>query len=179
MIRRRDLITLLTGAAAWPLAARAQQPDRMRRIGVLTPMLESDPEARLRRNVFEEGLKKVGWIEGRNLKIDYRWTVPDLDSIRADAAELVDLEKDGIGVAVDEDLLYFLHVSGLLALAPELVAAAAEVDDAPGAYRLLEGLAVHPRQHQHLAGRGVLGDGGNEAAGFVEIERAHVSIGPG
>jgi len=94
-MRRREFIAGL-GAAAWPLVARAQQPDRMRRIGVLTPMAESDPEARLRRNVFEEGLKKVGWIEGRNLKIDYRWTVPDFESMRADAAELVGLAPDAI-----------------------------------------------------------------------------------
>ena len=95
-MRRRDFIALLGGAAAWPLKVQAQQPDRMRRIGVLMPFAEGDPEARLRRNIFEEVLKKVGWIEGRNLKIDYRWTVPDFDRMWADAAELVDFAPDAI-----------------------------------------------------------------------------------
>jgi hypothetical protein len=77
MIGRRDFITLLGGAAAaWPLAARAQQPDRMRQIGVLMGWPESDPEARLERAAFVQELQKLGWLDGRNLRIDTRWANP-------------------------------------------------------------------------------------------------------
>ena len=70
---RREFITLLGGAAvAWPLAARAQQPDRGRRIGVLVPFGESDPVLRTRVTVFLDALAELGWVEGRNLRIDYR-----------------------------------------------------------------------------------------------------------
>ena len=64
------------------LAARAQQGERVRRIAALMLIPESDPEARLRKNAFEDGLQKLGWNEGRNLRIDYRWTVPDSDRIQ-------------------------------------------------------------------------------------------------
>jgi putative ABC transport system substrate-binding protein len=95
-MKRRDFITLLGGVAAWPLLARAQQGERVRRIAALMLIPESDPEARLRKNAFEDGLQKLGWKEGRNLRIDYRWTVPDSDRIRAYAAELVELAPDAI-----------------------------------------------------------------------------------
>jgi putative tryptophan/tyrosine transport system substrate-binding protein len=96
-MRRREFITLLGGAAAWPLAASAQQPgERVRRIAALMTIAESDPEARRRKNAFEDALQKLGWSEGRNLRIDYRWTVPDLDRIRAYAAELAELAPDAI-----------------------------------------------------------------------------------
>src|SRR5262245_12993589 len=72
-LKRRDFITLLGGAAAWPLAARAQQPAGMRRIGVLTAFADNDAEARANITAFRQSLEKVGWIEGRNLAIDYRW----------------------------------------------------------------------------------------------------------
>jgi putative ABC transport system substrate-binding protein len=77
-MRRRDLITLLGGAAAWPLAARAQQPAGMRRIGVLTAFADNDAEAQANITAFRQSLEKVGWIEGRNLAIDYR--LGDADS---------------------------------------------------------------------------------------------------
>jgi putative tryptophan/tyrosine transport system substrate-binding protein len=74
MIRRRDLITLLGGAAAaWPLTARAQQPERMRLIGVLLPYHETDTEAQVRLRAFLDGLARLGWIEGRNLRFEIRW----------------------------------------------------------------------------------------------------------
>src|SRR6478752_7926733 len=73
-------------------------------------------------------------------------------------AELLHLEQDRVRVAVDEDVPHLLDVAALLALAPELAAAAAEVDGAPRAHRLLERLAVHPREHEYLAGVRVLGD---------------------
>src|SRR5262245_19607662 len=71
-MRRRDFITLV-GGAAWPLAARAQQGERMRRIGVLMALAESDSEAQAWVAAFREGLQKLGWAEGRNIRIDTRW----------------------------------------------------------------------------------------------------------
>ena len=75
-MRRREFITLLGGAAmAWPLAARGQQSGQMRRIGVLMPFAKDDPEAQARIAAFVQGLQKLGWTEGRNLQIEYRWSV--------------------------------------------------------------------------------------------------------
>jgi ABC-type uncharacterized transport system substrate-binding protein len=96
-IRRRELITLLGGAvAAWPLAARAQQPDQVRRIGVFTSGAESDPSAQAYVRALRHGLEKLGWIEGRNIRADYRWASGDVTRLRADAAEMVDLTPDVI-----------------------------------------------------------------------------------
>jgi putative tryptophan/tyrosine transport system substrate-binding protein len=96
-MRRRRFIALLGGtAAAWPLAVRAQQGQRVRRIGVLTNLAENDPETRLRLDAFLLGLQQLGWKEGRNLRIDYRWGVGDTDSHRKNAAELVALAPDVI-----------------------------------------------------------------------------------
>ena len=92
-MRRRQFITLLGGAAVWPLAARAQQP---RHIGVLTPFNERDPEVRSRVSAFQEALREAGWVEGRNIRIDYRWAAGDLDRIRAYAAEIVGLAPEAI-----------------------------------------------------------------------------------
>jgi len=77
MMRRRDFITLLGGAAAWPLEARAQQGERARRIGVLMNLAADDSETGARRAAFLQGLQELGWSEGRNLRIDYRWGVGD------------------------------------------------------------------------------------------------------
>jgi putative ABC transport system substrate-binding protein len=93
MMKRRDFITLLGGAAAWPLAARAQQAERMRRIGVLVNLLENDPEAVARLTALRKSLQELGWVEGRNLQIDTRWGV-DNDRIRKNAAELIALAPD-------------------------------------------------------------------------------------
>ena len=95
-MRRREFITLLGGAAAWPLAARAQQPERMRRIGVLIGAIETDPEAQARIVAFKEGLQALGWTDGRNVHIDYRFGSADLDLTRKYAAELVGLMPDVI-----------------------------------------------------------------------------------
>jgi putative tryptophan/tyrosine transport system substrate-binding protein len=76
-MRRRQFITLLGGAAAWPLAARAQQPRGMRRIGVLQSLIADDPEGQARLAVFAQGLQESGWIIGRNVRIDTRWTAGD------------------------------------------------------------------------------------------------------
>jgi putative tryptophan/tyrosine transport system substrate-binding protein len=97
MIGRRQFITLLGGAAAgWPLAARSQPGERARRIGVLMNLSENDPEAQGLVAAFREGLAQLGWIDGRNVRIDYRWSVGDLDRIRRYAAELVALPPEVI-----------------------------------------------------------------------------------
>src|SRR5262245_63134137 len=72
-MKRREFITLLGGAAAWPLAARAQQPERMRRIGVLTPLPADHPDAKARHAAFLEALRQLGWSEGHNVRIEARW----------------------------------------------------------------------------------------------------------
>ncbi len=95
-MRRREFITLLGGAAAaWPLAARAQQPERMRRIGVLMAYAESDREGQACVAAFREGLQKLGWTEGRNIRIDTRWATPgDAEAMQRFAKELVALQPD-------------------------------------------------------------------------------------
>jgi putative ABC transport system substrate-binding protein len=96
-LKRRDFITLLGGAAAtWPLAARAQQVDRMRRIGVLIPVAADDPESQDRIAAFSQGLHESGWIVGRNVQMEYRWGAGDADRVRRYAAELVALAPDVI-----------------------------------------------------------------------------------
>ena len=96
-MRRREFITLLGGAAAaWPLAARAQQPERMRRIGVLMTAAADDPEWQARVAAFLQGLQQLGWTDGRNVRIDTRWGAGDADDIRKYAAELVALAPDVI-----------------------------------------------------------------------------------
>jgi putative tryptophan/tyrosine transport system substrate-binding protein len=93
---RRQFITLLGGAAAWPLAARAQPAERMRRIGVLTSLAASDPEARLRISAFKQELARVGWIEEKNVRIDVRWPGDDPRELRFYADELLTLKPDVI-----------------------------------------------------------------------------------
>ena len=87
MIRRRAFIKLLGGAAAWPLAARAQQGDRMRRIGVLMQYDENDPVAKTYVSALTQALADLSWTEGRNLRIDLRWHGDDTNRIRALAQE--------------------------------------------------------------------------------------------
>jgi putative ABC transport system substrate-binding protein len=95
-MRRREFITLLGGAAAWPLAARAQQRERVRRIGVLINLTADDPEGRARLAAFLEGLRELGWTDGRNIQIETRFGGGDVGRIRAHAAELVALAPDVI-----------------------------------------------------------------------------------
>jgi putative ABC transport system substrate-binding protein len=95
MSTRREFITLLGGAAAtWPLAARAQQPERMRRIGVLMGLVASDPEAQSRVAAFEHGLRELGWVKGRNLWIEYRWAGGGENVLRNHASELIAMAPD-------------------------------------------------------------------------------------
>ena len=96
-MKRRQFITLLGGAAAWPLAARAQQGQRMRRIGVLVSTLPAgDPEWQARSNAFVQGLQERGWSDGRNVRVEYRWGLGDPDRLRKYVAELVALAPDVI-----------------------------------------------------------------------------------
>ena len=91
-MRRRDFITLLGGAAAWPLAARAQQGNPVRRIGVLMPWEENDPRGTLHLSAFTQALSGSGWTDGRNVRIDPRWPGTDINRSRALARELVGLQ---------------------------------------------------------------------------------------
>src|SRR5215469_16051099 len=91
-MRRRDFIKVVAGTAAvWPLATRAQQPEGMRRIGVLTPFTEDDQEAKAWLMAFQEELQQLGWVQGRNVSIDYRWAE---DCLQINATELVKMAPD-------------------------------------------------------------------------------------
>ena len=93
-MKRRQFITLLGGAAAtWPLAARAQQGERVRRIGVLAADLaENDPTGIANVSAFTRAFQQLGWIDGRNVRIDVRWAASDIELMRRFAKELVDLQ---------------------------------------------------------------------------------------
>ena len=95
--KRREFITLFGGAVAWPLAAHAQQPERMRRIGVLSSVASDDPEVQARMAAFHQGLQEHGWVIGRNLRIEYRWSrAGDPEQLRTYAAELIALTPEVI-----------------------------------------------------------------------------------
>jgi putative ABC transport system substrate-binding protein len=95
-IRRRELITLLGGAAAWPLTASAQQDTRMRRVGVLMGFAEADLDGQARFQAFRQGLADLGWVEGRNLRLDVRWSGLDVAHQRGDSRDLIMLVPDVI-----------------------------------------------------------------------------------
>ena len=93
-MRRREFIALIGGAAAWPLAARAQQSARIRHIGILMAFSENDPEAQSWAGGFREELGKLGWTEGHNIQIDTRWATADVESLQHFAKQLVALQPD-------------------------------------------------------------------------------------
>src|SRR5450432_2229297 len=95
-MRRREFITLFCGAAAWPLAARAQQGERMRRIGMLLPATANQQEFQSWVAAFQQALARLGWTIGHNIRIDTRWATTDAAEIRRQAAELVALAPDVI-----------------------------------------------------------------------------------
>ncbi len=100
-MRRREFLGALSGAAAWPLSVRAQQGERVRRIGVLMPLAADDPQSQRRLTAFVQGLQQLGWTDGRNAQIDVRWAAGAPDRFQRAAAELVALAPDVIlGVAV-------------------------------------------------------------------------------
>jgi putative ABC transport system substrate-binding protein len=93
-MRRREFIAGLGSVAAWPVMARAQQSDRIRRICVLMPFDENDPLMKLRISAFTQALAELGWTDGRNVRVDLRWSGGDTNRIRALAQELVGLQPD-------------------------------------------------------------------------------------
>src|SRR5262249_40522493 len=93
-ITRREFITLLGGAVAWPLAARAQQRVRIARVGILTPFPADDEEGQARLTSFTQGLQQLGWTVGQNIRIDYRWGIGSAEAMRRHAAELLALGPD-------------------------------------------------------------------------------------
>jgi ABC-type uncharacterized transport system substrate-binding protein len=93
-MRRREFITLIGGAAAWPLTSSAQQDERVRRVGMLMPYDENDPVAKARISAFTQALADLGWTDGRNVRIDYRWGGVDAERLRSYATELVALTPD-------------------------------------------------------------------------------------
>src|SRR5262245_20394605 len=112
MIRRREFIALLGGApAAWSLAARAQQGERIRRVGVLIGLSADDPQVRLRMDAFLQTLRQLGWIEGRNIQVDFRFGDGDNDKIRKYAEELVVLAPDVIVTPSSATMGALLHVT--------------------------------------------------------------------
>jgi putative ABC transport system substrate-binding protein len=111
-MRRRDFITLLgTAVAPWPLAARAQQGERMRRVGVLMSRAADDPEGQARIDAFRQGLQELGWIEGRNVQIDTRWPAFGFEEYRKYASELVAVAPDVILAAATPSVLALQQVS--------------------------------------------------------------------
>src|SRR5262245_53507908 len=127
-MRRRHFITLLGGAAvAWPLAARAQQPERMRRIGVLTSLAASDAEGQARLTAFAQGLAQTGWTVGQNVRIEYRWGRSNAETMRKYATELIALAPDvilaGGSLAVGPLLQATPPVPIVFTLAPDPVGA--------------------------------------------------------
>jgi len=114
-MRRREFMTVLAGAAAaWPLAARAQQPERMRRIGMLLPYSADDAEDQRRRVVFQESLKQLGWIVGRNIQIEYRWFGGEPERARVLAKELVELRPDMIVAGTTPGLAAAAQATGAI-----------------------------------------------------------------
>jgi len=111
-MKRREFISLLGGAAAaWPMAARGQQPERMRRIGVLINLTADDPQSQARIAVLLKGLQQFGWAEGLNIRIDYRWGSGDVNRLRNYAAELIALAPDVVLAGGSEAAATFQQAS--------------------------------------------------------------------
>ena len=112
-MKRRDFITLLGGAAAaWPLAARAQQPERMRRIGIVMPFAKGDSEGEARIRAFKQELAKLGWTGGGNIQFDERWLTDDMDLVRSHAASLVGSNPDIIVASGGRIVPVFMRLTG-------------------------------------------------------------------
>src|SRR5262245_6259677 len=110
-MRRREFITLIGGAAAWPLVARAQQGERVRRIGVLSTPGPDDAEMQTRTAAFEQTLKELGWSPGRDLQINYRWSYGNADRLRTHAAELIALGPDAVLATSGVSILPLMETS--------------------------------------------------------------------
>ena len=110
-LKRRQFITLLGGAAALPLAATAQQLERVRQVGFLTGVAADDPDSQANLAAFRQGLQQLGWTDGRNVRIDARWGAGNPDTIRRNAAELVGLGPDVIFVSSETGLAPLLQLT--------------------------------------------------------------------
>jgi ABC-type uncharacterized transport system substrate-binding protein len=110
-MRRREFLTLLGGTAAWPLAARAQQSERVRRMGVLLSLAADDPQSQARVAALLQGLQQFGWADGRNIRIDYRWGAGDAESMRRYSAELIALAPDVVLAGGSEAVAAFQHAT--------------------------------------------------------------------
>ena len=147
-MRRRDFIALLGGAAvAWPLAARAQQGDRVRRIGVLMDLAADDPEGRARLAAFQAGLSRLGWADGGNTRIDIRWGAGVANLMRLYAEELVALAGCHFGI--------WQSVSRSTATIDDETAGRVHVGGRSGWRRLCRELGAAPRQHHRLHAAGI------------------------
>jgi ABC-type uncharacterized transport system substrate-binding protein len=93
-MRRRTLLYMLGGAVGWPLNARAQSDNRKKRVGVIMVLAADDPVAKVRIGTFRQALRELGWTEGENLQVDYRWSVGPADQVRIDAAQMAALAPD-------------------------------------------------------------------------------------
>src|SRR5215213_5700005 len=126
-MKRREFVAGLAGLAAWPCLVRAQQPDRMRRIGLLMPLAKDDPEAQARISAFLQGLEKAGWVNGRNLQMELRWTAGDAEVTRRHVAELIAFTPDVIlasgGAALGPLLQATRSVPVVFTLTPDPVGA--------------------------------------------------------
>jgi putative tryptophan/tyrosine transport system substrate-binding protein len=114
-LNRREFVTLISGAAAWPLAARAQQPERMRRIGVLSSLAADDQDNNVRLAAFQQRLQQLGWTDGHNVRIDYRFAGANPENYRKYAAELVALAPDVI-LAPGGSLAHMLQATRTVAI---------------------------------------------------------------
>ena len=120
-MNRREFISLLGGAAlTWPLAARAQQPDQIRRVGVFMHMSENDAEGQTRLAAFRQGLQQFGWIDGRNVRLDVRWGAGDAERIRRFSAELVALRLDVIFASASNTVAALQRAARMVPIVVEL-----------------------------------------------------------
>src|SRR5262245_57353533 len=172
-MKRRQFITLLGGAAAWPLAARAQERERTRRIGVLMNMAASDPESQARLSALVRGLQELGWTVGRNVRIDYRWGEGDTERYRRQAAEMLALEPDVIVSWGEGDTeRYRRQAAEMLALEPDVIVSwGAEI--ASGSQKASRAVPIVFAQSIDPVGSGMVASlarpGGN-ATGFTQFE---------
>jgi ABC-type uncharacterized transport system substrate-binding protein len=110
-LRRREFVTLLGAAVSWPLMARAQSSERMRRVGVLMAYVDSDSQAQKWTKTFDRSLQELGWNSGRNLQLDYRWAGPNPNRLRIDAEELVRLSPDVLLCVATPALIALQHAT--------------------------------------------------------------------
>src|SRR5450755_315228 len=113
-MQRREFITLLGGAATWPIAARAQQKERVRRIGILMPFPKSDAGYQARVRAFRQELARLGWSDDGNVQFDERWSTDNMDVVRADAASLVELNPDVILILGDRVIPVVMKLTRLI-----------------------------------------------------------------